>query len=161
MYTPVDNELPEMQTLLEALMMKKSVLQLKTRLLKGLKTELRAAKDSGLTWLLIWTAMRDAGYPGSYPNFCRAAKSLTESDRLSAPKSNKALPPLIGEKTDRQPVAAKADRNSNQEETPAWQVEREETMARLDRAAERNREMEAKLSRPKIFNPPPFVGRGE
>jgi hypothetical protein len=161
MYTPVKNGLPELQMLLEALMLKRSVLQLKTRLLKGLKTELRAARDSGLTWLVIWAAMRDAGYPGSYPNFCRAAKAVIESDHLSRLKSNKALPPLIGEKADRQPVATKADRNTNQEEKPTWQVEREETMARLDREAERNRAMEAKLLRPKIFNPPPFVGRGE
>jgi hypothetical protein len=161
MYTSVHHELPELQTLLEALMLKRSVLQLKTRLLKGLKTELRVARDSGLTWLVIWTAMRDAGYPGSYPNFCRTAKSLIESDHLSTIKSNKILPPPNGEKADRQPVATKAHRNTNQEEKPTWQVEREETMARLDREAERNRKMESKLSRPKIFDPPPFVGRGE
>lgn len=143
-------------------MLKKSVLQLKVRLLKGLKAELRAARDSGLTWLVIWTAMRDAGYPGAYPNFCRKAKALIESNHPRSAKCIKTLPPLNGKKAGRQqPVAVRADRSTGQEEKPAWQIKREETMARLDREAERNREMEAKLSRPKKFNPPPFVGRGE
>jgi hypothetical protein len=34
-------------------------------------------------------------------------------------------------------------------------------MAELDRQAEENRAREARLNRPKIFNPAPFKGRGE
>jgi hypothetical protein len=63
----------------------------------------------------------------------------------------------------RQPARASglSGENTEKKEKPEWQIRREETMARLDREAEENREREARLSRPKVFNPPPFVGRAE
>jgi hypothetical protein len=50
---------------------------------------------------------------------------------------------------------------AGQNTKPEWQLRREEAMARLDREAEENRAREARLNRPKIFNPTPFKGRGE
>jgi len=132
------------------------VLHLKVRLLKGVKTELRAAKESGLTWLVIWEAMKEIGYPGAYPNFCRTAKALLyggnkgKHENLPAPRRTMPAPASI-------PVAT--DRNSSREEKPEWQRKRQEIKARLDQEAEQNREREARLSRTKPFNPPPFVGR--
>jgi hypothetical protein len=50
---------------------------------------------------------------------------------------------------------------AEQNTKPEWQLRREEAMARLDREAEENRAREARLNRPRIFNPTPFKGRGE
>ena len=69
MCNSIDGWSPALRKLIEALMLSRSFFQLKTRLLKGVRAELRAAKDSGLTWVVIWRALRDAGYPGAYPNF--------------------------------------------------------------------------------------------
>jgi hypothetical protein len=45
---------PEQVALVEALTLRRSVFQLKARLLKAVRSELQAAKDSGLTWRVIW-----------------------------------------------------------------------------------------------------------
>ena len=45
---------PELVVLVEALTLRKGVFQLKGRLLKAVRSELRAAKESGLTWRVIW-----------------------------------------------------------------------------------------------------------
>jgi len=161
MLTALKDALPELRALIAALTVRKSVLQLKVRLLKGLKAELQAAKDSGLTWLMIWEAMRDAGYPGSYPNFCRAAKALMQSDGPQPKSKNENLASPRGGKGNRLSAASTQTQSNKQEEKPEWQRQREETMAKLDHEAEQNREREMRLSRPKVFNPPPFVGRGE
>ena len=46
-------------------------------------------------------------------------------------------------------------------EKPAWQVQREEAMAKLDREAELNRQRESQLKPTKIFKPSVFVGRSD
>jgi hypothetical protein len=51
--------------------------------------------------------------------------------------------------------------NTEKKEKPAWQVRREEEMARLDREAEVNRERESRLQPTKVFKPSVFVGRSE
>jgi hypothetical protein len=51
--------------------------------------------------------------------------------------------------------------NTEDKEKPAWQVQREEAMARLDREAELNRQRESRLKPAKIFKPSVFVGRSE
>jgi hypothetical protein len=83
--------------------------------------------------------------------------SPTEKSRTRT----KNLPPPLVEKEKPKPAAPRGGATTGNKEKPEWQIRREETMARLDREAEENREREARLSRPKVFNPPPFVGRGE
>jgi hypothetical protein len=73
----------------------------------------------------------------------------------------KNLPPPLVEKEKPKPAAPRGGATTGNKEKPEWQIRREETMARLDREAEENREREARLSRPKVFDPPPFMGRGE
>jgi len=51
--------------------------------------------------------------------------------------------------------------NIEKKEKPAWQVRREEEMARLDREAEVNRQRESRLQPTKVFKPSVFVGRSE
>jgi hypothetical protein len=51
--------------------------------------------------------------------------------------------------------------STEDKEKPAWQVQREEAMARLDREAELNRQRESRLKPTKVFKPSAFVGRGE
>jgi hypothetical protein len=152
---------PELQNLIEVLVSRKSVFQLKARLLKGVRAELRAAKDSGLTWLVIWRALRDAGYPGAYPNFCRTAAELLRDHQPRSMKDIKNLRPPSVEKEARQPNARESDRGQENKEKPAWQIQREETMARLDREAVQNRQREAQWQPKKVFKPSVFVGRSE
>ena len=142
-------------------MLRRSVFQLKARLLKGVRAELRAAKDSGLTWIVIWRALRDAGYPGAYPNFCRTAASLLRDHQPRPAKETKNLAPPSAEKEVRPPIARDSDRGPENKEKPAWQIQREETMARLDREAELNRQREAQWQPKKVFKPSAFVGRNE
>ena len=56
-----NNRPPELAALVEALTLRKSVFQLKGRLLKAVRSELHAAKDSGLTWRVIWGTLREEG----------------------------------------------------------------------------------------------------
>ena len=161
MYTPVQTGSPEIEALIEALVLRKSFFHLKARLLRGVRKELHAARDSGLTWLAIWSAMRDAGYPGGYQQFCKAANLLIRNHAPSSSSGREHLPPPAGEKVINQPVVRRADRTTENKEKPAWQRQREEVMAKLDRDAAQNREREARLSRPKKFVMTPFVGREE
>ena len=161
MCTSLEGRPPELQNLIEVLVSRKSVFQLKARLLKGVRAELRAAKDSGLTWLVIWRALRDAGYPGAYPNFCRTAAALLRDHQPRPMKDIKNLPPPSVGKVVRPPIARDSDRGPENKEKPAWQIQREETMARLDREAEQNRQREAQWQPKKVFKPSVFVGRSE
>jgi hypothetical protein len=162
MHTSIEINPPEVQNLIEALSLRKSVFQLKARLLKGVKTELQAARNSGLTWLVIWRALRDAGYPGGYQNFCKVAASLMDDHQPQSLKKSENLPPLSGKKVRHQEAVHHAKQPTKLPEKPEWQRHREEVMARLDRDAEENRTREARWAeRKKIFNPPPFKGRGE
>jgi hypothetical protein len=152
---------PELRSLVEVLVSRRSFFPLKARLLKGAQAELRAAKESGLTWLVIWRALRDAGYPGAYPNFCRTSAALLRDSQIRPTKTIRNLPPPSAEKDVNQPIARELDRGPENKEKPAWQVQREETMARLDLEAELNRQREAQWQPKKMFKPSVFVGRSE
>jgi hypothetical protein len=161
MCSSIEERPPELRNLIAALISRKSVFQLKARLLKGVRAELRSAKDSGLTWLVIWGALRDAGYPGAYPNFCRTAAALLRDHQPRPMKGITNLRPPSVEKEVSQPNARESDRGRENKEKPAWQIQREETMARLDREAELNRQREAQWQSKKVFKPSVFVGRSE
>src|ERR1700739_1544195 len=128
---------PELVALIDALTLRRSVFQLKARLLKAVRSELQAAKESGLTWRVIWGTLRDEGYPGGYQQFCKAANRVVEGARLSTAGNVENLPPAPPGETELRQTTVRATslRNENREkkEKPAWQVRREEEMARLDR----------------------------
>ena len=156
------NESPkELQDLIEALLLRQSFFSLKARLLKGVRAELRAAKESGLTWAVIWEELRKVGYPGTYPNFCRTAASLLRDPQIALSRKNKNLSTPTVEKGVLQPIARDFDRDPENKEKPGWQIQREEIMARLDREAELNRQREAQWQPKKVFKPSAFVGRSE
>jgi hypothetical protein len=153
---------PELIALVEALMLRKSVFQLKARLLKAVRSELQAAKDSGLTWRVVWGTLRDEGYPGGYQQFCKAANRVIESARSPTAGNGENLPPPAVEREIRQQtVRSPGSENAEKKEKPTWQVRREEEMARLDREAEVNRQRESRLQPTKVFKPSVFVGRSE
>jgi hypothetical protein len=133
---------------------------LKSRALKALLQELNDAHHIGLTWKEIWDALRECGYVGSYRQFTAMTRKLTSPTEESRTRTKNLAPPLV-EKDRPKPAAPRGAATTGNKEKPEWQIRREETMARLDREAEENREREVRLSRPKVFNPPPFVGRGE
>ena len=155
---------PELVVLVEALTLRKGVFQLKGRLLKAVRSELRAAKESGLTWRVIWGTLREEGYPGGYQQFCKAANRVIEGTQPQFARKPKNLQPPVVEKKVRQPMVRESGLNSGNTETkekPEWQLRREEEMARLDREAELNRQREAQLQPRKVFKPSVFVGRSE
>jgi hypothetical protein len=155
---------PELVALVDALTLRRSVFQLKARLLKAVRSELRAAKDSGLTWRVIWGTLRDEGYPGGYQQFCKAANRVIEDARSpTAGSGPNLLPPTVEREVRQQTVRASglSSENTEKKEKPAWQVQREEEMARLDREAEVNRQRELRSQPTKVFKPSAFVGRSE
>jgi hypothetical protein len=155
---------PELVALVEALMLRRGVFQLKARLLKAVRSELQAAKGSGLTWRVIWGTLRDEGYPGGYQQFCKAANRVIEDARSPTAGNRKNLPPLDAEREVRQQTvrgSGLSSENTEKEEKRTWQVRREEEMARLDREAEANRQRESRLQPTKVFKPSVFVGRSE
>jgi hypothetical protein len=156
---------PELVALVEALTLRRSVFQLKARLLKAVRSELQAAKDSGLTWRFIWGTLRDEGYPGGYQQFCKAANRVVEGARLSTAGNGENLPASPAVETELRQTTVRAtslsNENTEKKEKPAWQVRREEEMARLDREAEGNRQRESRLQPTKVFKPSVFVGRSE
>jgi len=161
MHIALNTRPPEIQALIDALTARRGAFPLKARLLKGVRAELHAAHESGLTWFAMWAELRAEGYPGAYQNFCRAASRLVKEYRTQSPKRSEALPPPPGEKEVNPAVVHRDSRTTESKEKPLWQRQREEIMARLDREAEQNREREARLSRPKKFVMTPFVGRSE
>ncbi|MGA7829423.1 MAG: hypothetical protein WCA21_00500 [Terracidiphilus sp.] len=155
---------PELVALVEALTLRKGVFQLKGRLLKAVRSELRAAKDSGLTWRVIWGTLREEGYPGGYQQFCKAANRVIEGTQPHIARKPKNLPPPVVEKAVRQPMVRESGLSSEvteEKEKPEWQVRRETEMAKLDREAELNRQRELRLQPTKVFKPSVFVGRSE
>ncbi len=126
---------PELASLLERLDERRELLPLKARLLKGMVGELRAAYAVGLPWRAIWRALAEHGYEGSYRQFWRMAVRLTGLSSLKT-KAHKNLHPPNGEKM-LQTVSSselhQPNTNSNKQEKPEWQIQREELMARLDR----------------------------
>jgi hypothetical protein len=146
------------------LTLRKGVFQLKGRLLKAVRSELRAAKESGLTWRVIWGTLREEGYPGGYQQFCKAANRVIDGTQPQIARKPKNLAPPVVEKEVRQPMIRESGLNSENtatKEKPEWQLRREEEMARLDREAELNRQREARLQPKKVFKPSAFVGRSE
>jgi hypothetical protein len=163
MYTPHKNDSPELRAILESLDRRRPAFDtLQWRLLRCVRTELKAALESGLTWRMIWQALLSERYTGSYSGFCKAANRSI--GRALKPEKRKNLPPLVVEKEVRQPQVRESGLSSEVtegKEKPEWQVRREETMARLDREAELNRQREARLQPKKVFTPSVFVGRSE
>ena len=155
---------PELVALVEALMLRRGVFQLKARLLKAVRSELQVAKGSGLTWRVIWGTLRDEGYPGGYQQFCKAANRVIEDARSPTAGNGKNLLPLDVERQVRQQTirgSGLSSENTEKEEKRTWQIRREEEMARLDREAEANRQRESRLQPTKVFKPSVFVGRSE
>ena len=154
---------PELESLLEHFDERRELLPLKARLLKGMVSELRVAYAVGLPWRAIWRALAEHGYEGSYRQFWRMAVRLTGLPSLKT-KARRNLRPPSGEKklhTVSSSESPQPNANSDNQEKPEWQIQREELMARLDREAEQNRQREERLRPVKIFKPSPFVGRGE
>jgi hypothetical protein len=160
MYIPHEQWPTELKTLTDLFSKRPGASFLKSRALKALLQELEDAHHIGLTWKEIWEALRECGYYGSYRQFAAMTRKLTSPTQEIRTRT-KNLPPLLVEKEKPKPVASQGGATVGNKEKPEWQIRREETMARLDREAEENRRREARLSRPKVFNPPPFVGRGE
>jgi hypothetical protein len=155
---------PELVALVEALTLRKGVFQLKGRLLKAVRSELHAVKDSGLTWRVIWGTLREEGYPGGYQQFCKAANRVIEGTQPHIARRPKNLPPPVVEKEVRQPMVRESGLSSEttqKKEKPEWQVRRESEMAKLDREAELNRQRELRSQPTKVFKPSVFVGRSE
>ena len=155
---------PELAALVEALTLRKGVFQLKGRLLKAVRSELRSAKDSGLTWRMIWGTLREEGYPGGYQQFCKAANRVIEGTQPHIARKPKNLPPPVVEKEVRKPMVRESGLSSEtteNKEKPEWQVRRETEMAKLDREAELNRQRELRSQPTKVFKPSVFAGRSE
>jgi hypothetical protein len=160
MYISPEQRPAELKALTDLFSRRAGASLLKSRALKSMLQELEDAHHFGLTWKEIWEALRQCGYAGSYRQFAAMTRKLTSPSREIRTRT-KDLPPPLVEKEKPKPVAPRGAATAGNREKPEWQIRREETMARLDREAEENREREARLSRPKVFNPPPFVGRGE
>jgi len=158
------NRPPELVALVEALTLRKGVFQLKGRLLKAVRSELHAAKDSGLTWRVIWGTLREEGYPGGYQQFCKAANRVIEETQPHiAGRTKNLLPPVEGKEVHR-PMdreSGLSSENSEKKEKPEWQVRRETEMTKLDREAELNRQRKLRSQPTKVFKPSVFVGRSE
>jgi hypothetical protein len=159
MYSSINLDMTEVNALVERFRARTDLLPLKARGLKRLTAELKAISEIGLPWKAVWRILRDVGYQGTYRQFVAMATRLTGVPRRTRTQIQNLAAPSTGR---RLPTAAPiANQVAGQNTKPEWQIRREEAMARLDREAEENRAREARLNRPKIFNPAPFKGRGE
>jgi hypothetical protein len=163
MDTPVQERTAELEALVRKIAGLRSVAHLRARLLRGLSVELIAAYRSGLTFKEIWKAISENGYQGSYPQFCKTCGriiGLRRSESRSAETNvEDSLRPQRGERarTNGESSSAVNDRSEIQERgKPAWQQQREEVAARLDREAEEYRRREASKAKPKLFTNQPF-----
>ena len=142
---------------------RRELVPFKARGLKGLAAELGAAYGIGLPWKEIWRALAECGYEGSYRQFWRMAVRLTGTS-VQKPQKHKNLPPPVVEKEVHQPRVRESGlstASTEDKEKPAWQVQREEAMAKLDHEAELNRQRESRLKPTRVFKPSVFVGRSE
>ena len=142
----------------------RSAAHLRARLLRGLAAELIAAYRTGLTLKEIWKALSEHGYQGSYPQFCKTCGRIvglrgSESRSAEAYVEENLLP----QKGERVPTQGESSSSSQGDESeiqergkPAWQQQREEVAARLDREAEEYRRREASKVKPKLFTNQPF-----
>jgi hypothetical protein len=159
----LENKAPELEALLNRFRERRELVPFKARGLKGLAADLGAAYGIGLPWKEIWRALAECGYEGSYRQFWRMAVRLTGTS-AQTPRRRKNLPPAAVGKEFHQPKVRESGlstESTEEKEKPAWQVQREEAMARLDREAELNRQRESRLKPTKVFKPSVFVGRSE
>jgi hypothetical protein len=160
MYSSINIDVTEVNALVERFRARTDLLPLKARGLKRLTAELKAISEIGLPWKAVWRILRDVGYQGTYRQFLAMATRLTGVPRRTRTQIQNLAAPSAGRRS--QPTATSiANQVVGQNTKPEWQIRREEAMAKLDREAEENRAREARLNRPKIFNPAPFKGRGE
>lgn len=161
MYSSLEERPKELQTLIARFMGLRGALHLRARLLRGLTTELDAAYRIGLPWKEIWRALRECGYQGSYPQFCKTCRRLTGRCERPGPKSRAnsrdVLPPHGEERAEAQIHYSDETKAAVEEkEKPAWQQQREAVAAKLDREAEEYRQRQAIRERPKLFKNQPF-----
>src|SRR5271170_3128692 len=147
---------PELLAVVDVLRVRKSVFHLKGRLLKSARVELQAARSCGLTWRVIWQALREQGYPGGYQQFCKAANRVTEFGRVPASTKSKNLPLPVAKKEVLQSTVQERERDNSNKEKPAWQIQREEIRERLDREVELTRQREAQREPEIVFKVTPF-----
>ena len=162
----MDTSLRELTNELQALVLKfiglRSAAHLRARMLRGLSVELNSAYSSGLTWREIWNALREHGYQGSYPQFCKTCRRLvgvTGAQVQSGQMTREILPPHGKERTTAQngsSAQAKQQSQDQEREKPIWQRQREEVAARLDREAQEYRQREASKTKAKLFTTQPF-----
>jgi hypothetical protein len=163
MYTPVQERTAELDALIVKFSGIRSAAHLRARLLRGLTVELIAAYRSGLTLKEIWKVLSEHGYLGSYPQFCKTCGrivGLRQSESRSAETNvQDNLRPPKGERVSTQGGSSSSvdDKSAIQERgKPAWQQQRKEVAARLDREAEEYRRREANKVKPKLFTNQPF-----
>ena len=157
------NKAPELEALLDRFRERRELVPFKARGLKGLATELGAAYGIGLPWKEIWRALAECGYEGSYRQFWRMAVRLTGISAQTPQRRENLRPPGVGKEVHQPKVreSGLSTDSTEDKEKPAWQVQREEAMAKLDREAELNRQRESRLKPTKVFKPSVFVGRSE
>ena len=159
----LQNKAPELDALLERFRERRELVPFKARGLKGLAAELGTAYGIGLPWKEIWRALAECGYEGSYRQFWRMAVRLTGTS-AQMPRRRKNLAPADEGKEFHQAKVRQSGlstESTEDKEKPAWQVQREEAMARLDREAELDLQRESRLKPTKVFKPSVFVGRSE
>jgi len=159
----LQSKAPELDALLDRFRERRELVPFKARGLKGLAAELGAAHGLGLPWKEIWRALAECGYEGSYRQFWRMAVRLTGTSAQKTQRRKNLQPPVVGKEVHQPRVreSGLSTASTEDKEKPAWQVQREEAMARLDREAELNRQRESRLKPTKVFKPSAFVGRGE
>jgi hypothetical protein len=160
MYSSINIDLAEVNALVERFRGRTDLLPLKARGLKRLTAELKAISEIDLPWKAVWRILRDVGYQGTYRQFVAMATRLTRGPRQASTQIQNLAAPSA-ERRSKPTATPTANQVVGQNTKPEWQIRREEAMARLDREAEENRAREARLNRPKIFKPTPFIGRGE
>lgn len=163
MDTPVQERTAELQAVIVKFTGLRTAAHLRARLLRGLAAELIAAYRSGLTLKVIWKALNENGYQGSYPQFCKTCGRIVglrgSESRSAEAYVEENLLPQEGERVPPQDKSSSSvnDEGEIQEKgKPAWQQQREEVAARLDREAEEYRRREASKVKPKLFTNQPF-----
>ena len=88
---------------------------------------------------------------------------LTGTSVRKPQKRNNPPPPVVGKEVNQPRVRENglSTESTEDKEKPAWQVQREEAMTKLDHEAELNRQRESRLKPTKVFKPSVFVGRSE
>jgi hypothetical protein len=163
MDTPVTVRTAELDTLVVKFSGLRSAAHLRARLLRGLAVELIAAYRSGLTLKEIWKALCEQGYQGSYPQFCKTCGRIVGlsrgESRSDGTNVEDNLHPQKGERVSTQGESSSSTNEGSEIQErgkPAWQQQREEVAARLDREAEEYRRREASKVKSKLFTNQPF-----